>query len=270
VIENTAVDIGALFRERREQLGYSLQDAEQHTRIRKIHLASIENNRFSELPGQVYLTGFIRVYARYLGLDSDSLLALLEDLPKEAGNPAIKTVPIPMKKNRRVRKPAASGVWRWFVLGLLAVLLLGAAVYFLPRFSQDQEQSMQKVTEAVPEKEPIATAAEQEVAAAAQESGMSSVAVETKALPGSPLPAIPASGGSLRMLALAEGSLIIYLDDRSPHEYKLYNGIDLSWKVKQKVMVELSTPGVARFWLNGEELDLGAFESFQLQPVTGE
>jgi cytoskeleton protein RodZ len=291
-MENTAVDIGALLRERREQLGYSLQDAEQHTRIRKIHLESIEKNQFSELPGQVYITGFIRVYARYLALDSDLLLAQLEDLPKEASRPAMKTAPIPIQKKRRVRKSAATSGWKWFVFGLIAVLLLGAAVYFLPRFFQDQEQSLQKVTEAVPEKGPTARgmapptvkddlplptavtektiAEEKEAAAPVLESGISPAVVETEGLPGSSLPAIPAVGGTLRMLALVEGSLIIYLDDRKPHEYKLYNGLDLSWKVKQKVMVELGNPGAARFWLNGEELDLGDLKSFQLQPGTGE
>lgn len=85
-----------------------------------------------------------------------------------------------------------------------------------------------------------------------------------------PLPAVSPDGSSLRMLALTEGSLIIYLDDRESSHYKLHDGLDLTWKVKKKVRVELAGPEMARFWLDGQELDLGELESFQLQPVAGE
>jgi hypothetical protein len=47
----------------------------------------------------------------------------------------------------------------------------------------------------------------------------------------------------------------------------LQDGLDLIWKIKEKVMAELPGPGVARFWLGGQELDLGAVKAFQLQPV---
>lgn len=72
------------------------------------------------------------------------------------------------------------------------------------------------------------------------------------------------------MLALAESSLIIYLDDRTPHEYRLHDGLDLTWKIKQKVRIELAGTGVARFWLDGQELELGGLDSFQLQVAAGE
>lgn len=292
-MEDSVLDIGALLRERRQKLGYSLQDAEQHTRIRKTHLESIESNQFSDLPGKVYVTGFIRVYARYLGLDSDLLLVHLEELPQEASRPAIKATPLAMQKHRRTRKPAVLGGWSLFVLGLLVVLLLAAAVYFLSGRLQGRQTPQQKLTETVPEKTPIAQesapsvpgqrdlalptestektgAAGEEGGAPVLEPGAPPAAAATEALQGNSLPAIPAGGASLRMLALAEGSLIINLDERSPHEYKLYNGLDLIWKVKQRALVELGAPGMARFWLDGEELDLGALESFQLKSVTGE
>ena len=71
------------------------------------------------------------------------------------------------------------------------------------------------------------------------------------------------------MLAVADGSLTIYVDDRKPQQYDLREGLDLTWRVKNKVKVE-SVPGVARFWLSGQELDVGSLDSFQLQPVEGE
>ena len=80
MMENTDASIGRILKDRRQELGYTLQAAEEATRIRKTYLDSLENNRFSELPGQACVTGFIRIYAGYLGLKSNPLLALLNDL----------------------------------------------------------------------------------------------------------------------------------------------------------------------------------------------
>jgi len=80
------------------------------------------------------------------------------------------------------------------------------------------------------------------------------------------LPVIPYNGASLRMLALADSSLIIKVDGRAD-QYKLYDGLDLTWQIKQRVNVQLTASDVARFWLNGQEIDMTGYESFELQPA---
>ncbi len=80
-----------------------------------------------------------------------------------------------------------------------------------------------------------------------------------------PLPVIASSGSVLRMLALAESSLIIKVDDRKPHEYRLHDGLDLTWRIKSKVDVEMTAEDSARFWLDGQELDVIGLKSFLLQ-----
>jgi hypothetical protein len=66
------------------------------------------------------------------------------------------------------------------------------------------------------------------------------------------------------MLALADSSLIIKVDGRAD-QYKLYDGLDLTWQIKQRVNVQLTASDVARFWLNGQEIDITGYESFELQ-----
>ena len=39
----------------------------------------------------------------------------------------------------------------------------------------------------------------------------------------------------------------------------------MTWNIKKSVKVELAKPGVAKFWLGDQELDLGGLKSFQLQ-----
>lgn len=285
--ESTAADIGTLLKARREQLGRSLAEAALHTRIRETHLEYIENNKFSMLPGQVYVVGFIRVYANYLGLDSDSLLAQFEDAPVKITQPSLRVVPLSKPPLGRARHAKPGKGWV-FALAVLAVLLLGGALYFLPVLITSQEAVVVAGKQAVAERAPAplnaaaagaaASQTAEEAEASAEDQAARLLTTDSGADPGpakgggehKPLPPIPAQGASLRMLALKKSSLIIYIDERRAHEYQLHDGLDLSWKVTHKARVELAEAGVARFWLGGQELDLVDLKSFQLQQEAGE
>lgn len=69
------VEIGSLLRQAREQRGLSLADVEEQTKIRSKYLEALENENFDKLPGQVYVRGFLKTYARFLDLDANDLLA---------------------------------------------------------------------------------------------------------------------------------------------------------------------------------------------------
>ena len=279
-MENTDASIGRILKERREQLGYTLQAAEEATRIRKTYLDSLENNRFSELPGQAYVTGFIRIYARYLGLKSNPLLALLNDLQSVATTPeeTMQTArPLPDLR----AGSSSGGDWRKFFLIFILILVLGCLLYFMPvMFSGDEQtnHNTTKITESVGSRvEPGKTQAELAESQAEAEEPQANAAAQVPVPPRvvakqqSPdnraLPVIPYNGASLRMLALADSSLIIKVDGREADQYKLYDGLDLTWQIKQKVNVEFDASDVARFWLNGQEIDITGYESFELNPA---
>lgn len=60
--------IGPYLRQRRESLGYTINDVARKTRVRTAYLEQIENEQFKDLPAPVYLRGFVLEYARLLGL----------------------------------------------------------------------------------------------------------------------------------------------------------------------------------------------------------
>ncbi|MHB0857540.1 MAG: helix-turn-helix domain-containing protein [Anaerolineae bacterium] len=68
-------ELGSRLREAREALGLSLEQVEDATRIRAVFLQALEEERFADLPGDVYVRGFVRNYAQVLKLDADELLA---------------------------------------------------------------------------------------------------------------------------------------------------------------------------------------------------
>ena len=81
--------IGQKLEEARNRKGVSIREAEESTKIRGDYLSAFESSNFKiDLP-EVYLRGFIRLYARFLGLDQDSIL---KDLDLELGKNTSKSV----------------------------------------------------------------------------------------------------------------------------------------------------------------------------------
>ena len=66
--------IGEALRSAREAQGKSVEDAAAATRIRPSYLEALEQEHFEQLGGNVYAKGFLRSYARFLGVDPDPLL----------------------------------------------------------------------------------------------------------------------------------------------------------------------------------------------------
>ena len=65
----SASDVGALLRATREGLGRSVQDIADATRIKRSYLEAVEELRLEDLPSRPFTIGYVRAYARALGLD---------------------------------------------------------------------------------------------------------------------------------------------------------------------------------------------------------
>ena len=67
-------ELGAKKKEKREKLDIPLAQARNETKIRMIYLEAIEEGNFEEVEREVYLKGFLKVYAKYLGLDERKIM----------------------------------------------------------------------------------------------------------------------------------------------------------------------------------------------------
>ena len=68
---STVAEFGDKFRKAREKKELSLDDVSNVTKISTRMLQAIEEENFDQLPGGVFNRGFIRAYAKHLGLDSE-------------------------------------------------------------------------------------------------------------------------------------------------------------------------------------------------------
>ena len=64
--------LGEEFRSAREARGLTLSDVAEQIHIRSVYLNAIENEEWTSIGAPVYVRGFIRTYARFLGLDAES------------------------------------------------------------------------------------------------------------------------------------------------------------------------------------------------------
>ena len=66
---------GAQLKQERERKGVTLEDISLTTKIGTRMLRALEEEHFDQLPGGIFNKGFIRAYARCLGMDEEQAVA---------------------------------------------------------------------------------------------------------------------------------------------------------------------------------------------------
>jgi len=123
----------------RERQGLSLADVSARTRIRRQHLAAIEDGKFVELPGAVYITGFLRTYAETLGLNPEEVVASFQAESDLARQPHNFVFPMPRPEARTPR-----------LLLVLVALVVAVGAYALWYRYQETFRSGAELVKAVP------------------------------------------------------------------------------------------------------------------------
>src|SRR5262249_54501211 len=70
-----SLPIGAALMAVRVELGLSLDEVSESTRVRVRHLEAIEEDAVDQLPSRPFQIGYVRAYAKALSLDADSTAA---------------------------------------------------------------------------------------------------------------------------------------------------------------------------------------------------
>jgi len=100
--------IGQELRETRQGLDISLEQAAEETHISLHYLQALEDGDFSQLPSKAHVRGFLRAYAEYLGMASDSLLTNLDQLENPLQDIDIPTQAEPAREETKTTGNAQS------------------------------------------------------------------------------------------------------------------------------------------------------------------
>ena len=142
---------GGWLRREREAREVSLAEIADVTKISKAHLEALEDGRFDVLPAPIFAKGFLREYAKYVGLDPDevvnSYLTALHDNEPDGVEDEI-------ARNHRNSFEWTSGIL--LAVGLVVLLAAIGFLGFWAERSQDEDSTPAAAPADVPAAEPVA------------------------------------------------------------------------------------------------------------------
>ena len=119
--------VGHYLRRHRIEKRMSLEEVARATRVPVFSLERIELDRFDELPGEVFVRGFLTAYARAVGLEADDVLARYTSSRKTAW-----VTPLPLSSPAKPARGKRFGMAIAFVL-LLILFTLALSIVLKPR-----------------------------------------------------------------------------------------------------------------------------------------
>lgn len=248
-----AAELGAFLRETRESRGKSLDEAVRVTRIGRNYLIALEEGVFGKLPNPAYVRGFLRVYAKYLEISADDLVARYDaSLAGPIAKPA--EAKVSHKQEPATDKRDETG-GRWLVPAVLLIVTLVIAALMNGR------------DRGVPERKPAPTSGTAGSSAPLQPVRSSAAARPTtpvvtvdstsseSAAPPLPPATEPAGTGIVLKLKVNQDSwLNITIDDAVSQSYDLKAGDLIEWKAEKNFTLDLSNAGGIEAEFNGKPL----------------
>ena len=153
--------VGQQLRAGRERAGLSVDDAARALKLSNRQVESLEHDDWASLPGKTMIRGFVRNYARLVGLDGRELMAALEGMamPKSPELRGAEGTPVSMPKEGKSDRKDVLRV----LAGLLVLVLAMVAYFFLPpdiwqstvQAIKDASQSNEVVVDTVADSPPV-------------------------------------------------------------------------------------------------------------------
>jgi cytoskeleton protein RodZ len=229
-LEGRAAAGAALLKERRRQ-GLSLGDISRQLKLSVRQVEALERDDYSAYKGPVFIHGFIRNYAKLLGLDPEPLIRATDSML----NPLQAAAPSAFQPERAQPGPAVRGKRPlWPVITLLLLIAIALSFYFGGHRSPEGGRSAASVAardkgvpsakssnsevkpraESKPDTEPAAKSATKPAAKA--ETKPDSRTETTVRAPAEPIPAIAADAtGRLTVRMIFEQESWVEIKDRT-------------------------------------------------------
>ena len=206
--------LGEELKRLREEKGVTIRDVSDATHIGGRFLQSIESDNYSILPGGIFNRGFVRSYARFVGMDEEQALVMYGQQLESQGGEAPRTLAPSMEGiDEEVSSP-----WGSIALIVIILILLSAGILAAYRFFKAGEvippvvisSTPNTATSATPDDglapSPTASGASTQSPAPASSVGASpSPAASGSPLPGAAIPAPPLTGALQLKLQAKDG-----------------------------------------------------------------
>ena len=145
-INQAAQELGALLKAKRTEKNIAIGEVAERLKFSAKQIESLESGDYKGLPEPIFVKGFIKTYARFLGLDADQITALLnEAFPSQVT--AVTSAPITESQNglNFQDQKKSKSFPKWLPLLVVAAAVMGA-VYLWQSKSSEQTRQQEKST----------------------------------------------------------------------------------------------------------------------------
>jgi cytoskeletal protein RodZ len=263
--------LGDYLKQARKKKGLSLEKVASQTRIQEHHLQALEAEDFGNLPAKVFAKGFVRSYAKALGLDEEEALqhflqasgTFYEQLQPDQSQPHVQV--------KLDAAPRQSINWS-LVIGALVLMAVGAVWYGLPK-QQDTPIALSEPETPIPielmeqplSQKPNTTENITPVTPVDPAPLEPSPPVPENVLPkskpvtpilGEPIPPTEAATAdgphTLEIEATQLTWVVVQSDQQAPKEALLQPGQRIRWKANQQFQLTLGNAAGVVIRLNGQ------------------
>ncbi len=284
--------VGEFFKQVRETKGLTVDEVASKTRIRTDFVKALEDGNFSKLPDQVFAKGFVRSYARSLGLDEeDAIHRFIQSAgsfyEKQDERERLKVRQIEEDRKRQSNRKAVTIAISIAVLTLIFLLSREQSSVFR-RGAAEQGSATKRATQSAKDI-PASTVRESERTAEVskptempagapkttidtlpRQEPVTSASAVSRSEAETVLTASPGSDGPLAGIALnatesvGDGQLaldleatelswvVVQIDNGSPQESLLRPGEKAHWKGQDQFILTLGNAGGVKAELNGK------------------
>jgi cytoskeleton protein RodZ len=255
-------NLGSLLRRAREERNIDLDEAVRATRIRRQNLEALENEEWSKLPSEVFVKGFLKSYAGFLGLDKEMVL-----------NYYLKASPLEKYRPHPLREISMQPR-KWYLIILIPILalcLIGSIVYLKRKnisivgkafdylvtqsLVEEKEYAAERGADTMEEGVPSEDEEAAGEAALLTERARGPEVVEEPS-------ALEEAGGerplSARFTLTAQVNnptwIAIYIDDAPVKEYLFQPGDTMKWTADKGFDILVGNAAGIEFFLNGKEV----------------
>ena len=224
--------IGKYLKRVRETCGYSLEDVAGITRINLRYLEAIEKDDFEKIPGETFSHGFIRSFARCIGISDEEISRKIRETLKTEPQAVNTQNQDDMAERSVVRKPGKARI----ILPAAAAVILAALLIVL--FTSGRESGTIRNSKEL--KEVPAESIEVQPQVVAENNQVVQKKVE---------PVV------LKVYARELTWISARIDDKETKEALLQPGDGVMWNGDEKVVITVGNAGGIDLDVNGKRLD---------------
>lgn len=135
-----SLTLGEKLRAAREERGISISEVAEQTRISPLYIESIEKDDFKLLPGGIFNKGFVRSFAKYVGVDEQEAL---QDYARQTAVPEDTAAEEPRGYRPEVLTDdrSASSLLPTIIFAGIILALMTGGILFLVNYIQNQPET---------------------------------------------------------------------------------------------------------------------------------